>query len=352
MSKKSLDFLKQLINTPSPAGFEQPAAALWRKEAAQYVDKVNADILGNSIAILNPKGSPRIMLAAHVDEIGFMVQYITDEGYLYFGPIGGHDATVVVGQRVWIHGEKGPVLGVLGRKAIHLMKQEERGKNVELDDLWIDIGAASKEEALKRVNVGDPITYASTMEALSEKVYTSHAFDDKMGAYVLIETMKLLKGKKIKPCVCFVATTQEETTYAGSRSSSFGVDATVGIAVDVSHATDNPASDKKKKGDFKLGDGPMIAIGAQINPKVQKLLFSVAKNKKIPHQREASPWHSGTDAIAMQVARAGMATAVVSVPLRYMHTPNEVLHVDDLENTAKLLAAFLEAVTPEMDWIP
>lgn len=352
MSKDSLGFLKQLIETPSPAGFEWPAAEVWRKEAAQYADRIDKDVLGNSIAVLNEKGAQKIMLAAHVDEIGFMVHYITDDGYLYFGSIGGHDATVVVGQRVWVHGEKGPVLGVLGRKAIHLMKQEERGKNVELDDLWIDIGATSKEEALKRVNVGDPITYASTMEQLSEKVYSSHAFDDKMGAYILIETMKLLKGKNLKTAVYFVATTQEETTYAGSRSISYGIDAEVGIAVDVSHATDNPASDKKKKGDFKLGDGPMIGIGAQINPKVQKQLIQCADKNKIPYQREAQPHHSGTDAVAIQVARAGVATGVVSVPLRYMHTPNEVLHVDDLTNTAKLLAAFVMACDGKTDWRP
>ena len=352
MSKDSLDFLKQLIETPSPAGFEWPAAQVWRKEAAKYSDKVYADVLGNSFAVLNEKGTPRIMLAAHVDEIGFMVRYITDDGFLYFGAIGGHDATIVVGQRVLVHGEKGPVLGVLGRKAIHLMKPEEKGKNVELDDLWIDIGAKNKADALKRINIGDPVTFAVGMEKLSDKVYTAHAFDDKMGAYILIETLKLLKGKKLKSAVYAVATTQEETSYAGSKTSSFGIDAQVGLAVDVSHAQDYPDAEKKKKGDFKMGDGPMISIGAHINPHVGKLLIKVAEKNKIPYQREAQPWHSGTDATVMQISRAGMATGVVSVPLRYMHTPNEVLNIDDLANTAKLLAAFVEAITPETNWIP
>jgi putative aminopeptidase FrvX len=348
----SIDFLKELISTPSPSGFEQPAAALWRKEAAKYSDKVTADVLGNSVAVLNEKGSPRIMLAAHLDEIGFLVKYIDDKGFIFFGPIGGHDATVVVGQRVYIHGEKGPVLGVLGRKAVHLMKQEERGKNVELEDLWIDIGAKDKKDTLKRVQVGDPITFIMGMEKLSDKIYTSHAFDDKMGAYVLIETLKLLKGKKIKAAVFATATTQEETSFAGSRASSFGLDVQVGIAVDVAHAQDYPDASKKARGDFKLGDGPLIGIGANINPRVHQLLFKVAKDKKIPYQREALPGYSGTDASAIQISRAGVATGVVSVPLRYMHTPNEILHLDDLENCAKLLAAFIEASTRDTNWIP
>lgn len=352
MSDETYIFLKEMVDAPSPSGYEQPAAAVWRRVASDVADTIVGDVLGNSIATRNPKGSPRIMLAGHLDEIGFIVRYITDEGFIHFGQIGGHDTTVVVGQRVVVHGANGPQPGVVGRKAIHLMSSEERKKSVETEDLWVDIGAKDKADALKHVAVGDPITYAVGLERLSEDIVTSRAFDDKMGAVVVEETLRLLKGKSIKACVVGVATTQEEVGLRGSKTSAFGAECELGIAIDVGHSTDYPNSDKKKVGDFKLGSGPIITRGCNINPKVAKLLIETAEEKNIPYQVEGNPSATGTDANTMQMTRAGMATGLLSVPLRYMHTPNEVMSLSDWENTAKLLAAFIEKLEPGMNWIP
>ncbi len=352
MRDESYSFLKELVEAPSPSGFEQPAAAVWRREASKYADSVSTDVLGNTIAVKNPDGAPRVMLAGHVDEIGFMVRYINDDGFIYFAGIGGHDYTVVAGQRVIIHSENGPVLGVVGRKAIHLMSEEDRKKKVEPDKLWIDIGARNKEEALARVAIGDPMSFSVGVERLSDDLVTSRSFDDKSGAFVVAETLRLLQGKSLKAAVFAVATTQEEVGLRGAKTSAFGVDAQVGVAIDVGHATDYPDSDKKKVGEFKLGGGPILHRGANINPKVEKLLFRIAKEQGIPYQVEGSPAGTGTDANSIQMTRAGVATGLLSIPLRYMHTPNEVVSLSDLENAARLLAAFIEALDPGMDWTP
>jgi endoglucanase len=223
---------------------------------------------------------------------------------------------------------------------------------VEIHKLWIDIGSDSKEETLSRVSVGDPITFAVGMEYLTDKLAASRAFDDKMGTYILVETLRLLQGKSIKAGLFAVATTQEEEGWRGAQVSSYHLNPQIAIAIDVGHATDYPDSDQKKVGDFKLGGGPIITRGPNINPRVEKLLVKVAKEQGIPVQIEAGPGSTGTDAHTMQVARSGIATAVISVPLRYMHTPNEILALSDLQSTANLLAAFIEALDPSMNWIP
>ncbi len=352
MDNQSFDILKELVETPSPSGFEQAAAAVWRREAARVADMVSGDVLGNAIAVRNPDGRPRVMLAGHLDEIGFMVRYIDEQGYLYFAPIGGHDNTVAVGQRVVIHNEKGPVYGVVGRMPWHLLDEEDREKKLELHDLWIDIGAETTGEALSRVDIGDPVTFDAGVRRLTDRIVASRAFDDKMGAFILLETLRLLRGKPIRASLCAVATTQEEVGYRGATVSSYALDPQIGIAIDVGHATDYPDAGKKHLGEFKLGRGPMVHRGPNVNPKVERLLLRVAKEQGIPVQVAARPWVVGTDCTAIQMARAGLATAVVSVPLRYMHTPNETLSLDDLESTAKLLAAFVETLDPSMDWTP
>lgn len=352
MREESFQFLRELLESHSPSGYEQPAAAIWRKEAEKYADSVHGDVLGNSIAALNPNGFPRIMLAAHVDEIGFIVRYISDDGFIYFGEIGGHDPMVVVGQRVIVNSESGPVIGVIGRKPWHLMSGDDTSKKPEISQMWIDIGAESKEEALKRVSIGDSISFAVQVDVLTEKLITSRAVDDKGGAFVLVETLRLLKGKKIAPAVFAVATTQEEVGWRGAHVSSYGLDAQVGIAIDVGHTADCPDMDKKRVGDLKLGGGAVVSHGANMNPKVTELILKAGEDQKIPFQTEGCPGCSYTDAWTMQMARDGMATGLLSIPLRYMHTPNEVVALSDLEDTARLLAAFIEAVQPDTNWIP
>jgi putative aminopeptidase FrvX len=352
MRKESLSFLRQLVETPSPSGFEQPAMAIFREYVAPYASSVETDLLGNSIATLNPGGRPRLMLAGHCDQIGFIINYITDKGFLHFQTIGGVDPTVAVSQRVLITGGKGPVYGVVGRKAIHLMDPDDRKQVPKVHDLWIDIGSLSKADALKRVSVGDSGVFVQGFTELANKTAVSMAFDDKIGSYVVAETMRLLSARKIAACVKGVATVQEEVGFRGARTSAFHTEAEVGIAIDVGHAVDHPDVDKKKVGDLGLHKGPMICRGANINPVVFEMLMKTAKAQRVPYQIEVAPGGTGTDANAMQLSRAGMATGVISVPLRYMHTPCEMLSLRDVDNTCILLAGFIERIGPKTDFTP
>jgi endoglucanase len=352
MDPQNLALLTTLVNTPGPSGYEQPVQRLFREAAAEIADEVTTDVMGSVTATLNPGGGPRIMLAAHGDEIGFQVRYISEDGMLYFGGIGGHDSVVAVGQRVYVHTASGPLLGVLGRRAVHLIENDERSKAPKLDDLWIDIGAADRKQAQQLVQIGDCVTYAQEMAPLQGELYTARSFDNKMGVYVVLQALRLLKGKPLQVSVSAVSNVQEEVGLRGARTTSYALDPVVGIATDVGHAMDFPGADKKKVGDIKLGGGPIITRGANINPKVFELLVSTAKELEIPVQIEAWPGGTGTDANMMQISRAGMATGLVSVPLRYMHTPSEVIHLGDIDNAARLMAGFCERVTPDIDWTP
>jgi len=349
---ESFAFLKKIVDTPGPSGFEQQVQKIFREQVRSYVDDVRTDVMGNVLAVKNPEGRPRVMLAGHADEIGFMVRYIGDDGCLYFGQIGGHDAIVTVGQRVYVHTQRGPILGVLGRKAIHLLEHDERNKVPNLSDLWIDIGVSSRKEAEELVQIGDCVTYSQELERLQGDRATARSFDNKMGCYVVAEALRLLADRRPACCVFGVATVQEEVGLRGARTAAYETEALVGLAVDVGHAMDFPGADKKKVGDIKLGAGPIIARGANINPRVFALLVQTAKDLQIPYQIEAAPAGTGTDANAMQTSRGGMATGLISVPLRYMHTPCEVMSLEDIDNTARLMAGFVERVTPDIDWTP
>jgi len=353
MQKEPFEFLKAMAETPSVTGFEQPVARIIRKRMKPYADTITSDIHGNTIVALNPKGSPRIMLAGHCDQIGLMVKYITDDGFLTFAPVGGIDMTVLPGSRVTVHTKKGPVEGVIGRKPIHLMKPEERNTGkVELSDLWIDIGASDKKEAAKRVSIADPITYKLGLERLGDNCITSPALDDKVGTFVIMETLRLLSRKKPKCALFAVATVQEEIGLRGARTSCFQIDPLVGIAVDVCHASDNPGVEKKTAGEQSLGKGPVIERGANINPVLCDLLIETARKKKIPYQLSASPGATGTDANPIQVNRGSVAAALIGLPNRYMHTQVEVCHLSDLEASATLLAETIARITPKTSFIP
>jgi endoglucanase len=352
MRPESLEFLKELVDAPSPSGFEQPAQRVIRRYLKPYADDVTTDVMGNVIAVLNPTGRPRLMLAGHCDEIGLMVRYITDEGFLHFAPIGGVDPHLVTGQRVQIHGRNGAVLGVVGKKAIHLMESDERTKVLQFHQQWIDIGAANREEAESKVAIGDPMTFTDTFEPLLGDFATARGFDDKMGSWVCAETLRLAKERGVKACVIAVSTVQEEIGLRGAHTSAYSVEPDVAIAVDVGHSTDYPDSEKKRVGDVKLGKGPKLHRGANINAVVADRLFAAAKKADIPYQLTAIPGGSGTDAWAMQLARGGVATGLVSVPLRYMHTPIEVINLKDLEAAAELLAAFAADLPEDISFIP
>jgi len=353
MRPESLQFLRNLIETPSPSGFEQPVQRVVRAYASAFADEVTTDVHGNVTAVLNPGGYPRVMLAGHCDQIGMMLTHVTDDGYLYFAAIGGIDAAVVPGLPLCVHGRHGCVPGVVGRKAIHLMKPEERDKaKHELADLWIDIGAQNKDDALSCVQVGDPVTFALHFQTLRQDLVAGPGFDDKVGAFVAMESLRLLAGRKLKCAVYAVSTVQEELGLRGARSSAFGIDPQVGIAIDVTHATDYPGGDPKRTGEVKLGAGPTICRGPNINPPLRELLEAAAAKKKLPWQVEPEPGATGTDANAIQISRAGVATALLGIPNRYMHTPVEVVSLTDLETAAKIIAEAVAKLTPETNLVP
>jgi endoglucanase len=352
MQKEQEKFLNDLIETPSPSGYESPAAKVYRDYIKKYSDEVITDVMGNTTAVLNKDGNPKIMLAGHIDEIGLIVQNIDDCGYIYAREIGGIDPSVFPGKRVKIYAEKGQILGVIGRIAAHMQEKEEQGRASKITDLWIDFGAKDKKEAQKLVRIGDPITIDYGMDKLLGDRYVSRAFDDKIGVFVVAEVMRLLKDKKINACVYGTATTQEETGLRGSRTAAFALKPELGIAIDVTHSMDSPGCNKNKYGNMELGKGPVVMRGASVNPVVEKMLFETAKKAKIEVQTEAGGNGSGTDAFLMQMTGAGMATGLVSIPLRYMHTPIEVLSMKDVEDAAKLIAAFIEGLKPNTDFRP
>lgn len=352
LRKDSYDFLKSIQETPSPSGYEQPVQRIVRRRMKQFADSIATDVHGNLIVGLNPTGSPRVMLAGHCDQIGMMVRYIDDNGYLFFAAIGGIDPSVVPGSRVVVHAKDGPVDGVIGRKPIHVLKPEERGGKIELRELWVDTGCKGRKEAEQVVGVGDPITFRLEMSRLGGDLVTSPGFDNKCGTFVVMEALRLCSIKKIKCGLFAVSTVQEEIGLRGARTSAYGVDPQVGIAVDVTHATDYPDIDKRVNGDLKMGLGPVISTGPNINPKLESLLTRTAKAKRIPIQIEAAPGGTGTDANAIQLNRAGVATALVSIPNRYMHTQVEVVSLSDLETTAKLLAETIAQIDRRTSFIP
>jgi len=352
MQEISFQFLKQLVEAPSPSGFEQPVQKIVREQMMKFADEVKTDVHGNVIGIRNPRGSPRLMLAGHCDEIGFMIRYIDKDGFIFFSSIGGIDAHIVPGKRVKIHTRNGPVLGVVGKKPIHIMEQEERKKVVKLSEQWIDIGVKDKKEAEKLVSVGDPITFTEGLERLQGELVSSRGFDDKMGTFVVCEVLKEIADKPLEAAIFAASTVQEEVGLRGARTAAYFINPQVGIAVDVGVASDFPEVDKKKEGEIRIGEGAILYRGANINPKVAELLMTIAQEENIPYQLSGEAKATPTDANVIQISRAGVAAGLVSVPLRYLHTPVEVLSLQDLENVVKLLSTFVQRLNGKMSFIP
>jgi endoglucanase len=294
------------------------------------------------------------MLAGHVDEIGVMVVHVDDEGFLHFGAIGGWDSQVLVGQRVVLEGRAGPVAGVIGKKAIHLVKSEEKDKVSKITDLWIDIGAASKAEALERVRVGDAGVIACSALELPNGRLASRSIDNRIGAFVVLEALRRLAADPPRACAVAVATTQEEigVSGGGARTSAFRIEPDAAVVVDVTHATDFPGAEKKEQGDFKLGGGPVLCRGSAVHAVVFDQLVAAAEAEGIPFAIEAAPRYTSTDADQVYTSRRGVATGLVSVPCRYMHSPNEMVALEDLDRTAALLAAWVRRLETGTSFIP
>jgi len=352
MRKQSLDFLKKLLATPSPSGFEEQIQEVAKEYGQKYADSVHKDVHGNQIFVKNKSAKLRVMLAGHVDEISLMVSYIDERGFLSFKAIGGVDPSVLDGQRVVIHADKGPVSGVIGRRAIRLMTQEERGKALPLHQLWIDIGVKDQNEAEKHVSIGDPVTLDAGFLELQNNRVAARALDDRIGAFVCLEAMRLITKRELNVAVYCVTTVQEEVGLRGAHTSTYGIEPHAGIAVDVSHATDHPDCDPKKHGLYSLDGGPIVSRGANINPVVYKQLLDTAKKHKIEIQKEAAPRGTGTDANAMQLSRSGVATGLIGVPNRYMHSPVEMVSLKDVEACSKLIAEWLCSLKARTSFIP
>jgi endoglucanase len=355
LSDTAVSFLTALLDAPGPSGFEAAPARRWRAEAEGFADVVQSDVSGNSYATLRAGASDAapLMLAGHIDEIGLMVLHIDDQGFLWFEPIGGWDPQVFVGQRVTLLGRDGPVPGVIGKPAIHLLEKEAREKVSKLTELWIDIGASSKAEAGARVRVGDAGVLGSGIQRLPNDRLVSRSLDNRVGAFVVLETLRLLSAERPPLPVTAVATAQEEIGQlgGGARPSAAQLTPLVAVVVDVTHATDTPGIEKKHHGDVALNGGPVLSRGSVLNARVFELLQETAEREQIPYRVRAAPRDTGTDADNIFSVHRGVATGLVSVPLRYMHTPNELVALADLDLTTRLLAAFARRLTPDSDFI-
>ena len=347
-------FLRKIVEIPSPSGFEQLVQRAIREEIGLYTDESRVDVHGNLIAALNPAGTPRVMLTAHCDELGLLVRYIDESGYLYFGTIGGFDPSTLPGSRVYVHTPSGPVLGVIGRPAVHTLSAEERGKAPKLADLWIDIGAADKEEARKRVPLGSVVTRAAVLETLNGDIVTSRALDDKAGIFAVLEAVRRIYEQRasLKAGVFFVSAVQEEVGLRGARTSAYGVDPLIAVAVDVTFTSDHPGTSKKELGDVRLNGGPVITLGGHINPHVYQRLVAAAESAEIAWQIDPQAGNTGTDTDMIQVARAGVATGLVSIPCRYLHTGSETASLRDIDQVAEVLARFVLALDEQTNVIP
>lgn len=391
MKKRDIKFLKELVETPSPTGSEEKVAELVRQRLSGIADEIHTDTMGSVHAILSSHisvvqdevdegdgvgafedageyevieetealtgevvemASPVFMLAAHMDEIGLMVRYISDEGFLYVSAIGGVDAAILPGMRVDVHGRDGVLRGIVGRKPIHLINADDRKAVTPLDSLVIDLGMPA-HKVKEKVAVGDSITFGVSFERFGRDMAVSKSFDDKSGVFIACEVMeRLAETDQMTGTYIAAITTQEEIGTRGATTSAYSVNPDVAVAFDVTHATDYPGIDRTKYGDIRCGAGPVIAKGPNINPYVFERLVAAAEAEGIPYQLEAEPGVTGTDARAIQISQSGIPTGLVSIPLRYMHTPNETVSLADIESTIRLLVRFALDLEYDASFVP
>ncbi len=345
MKKNQIDFLRALCESITPSGWETPGQRIVADYIKPHVDSLTMDCHGSLHAVLNPGAPVRIMLDAHCDEIGLLVQHIDEKGFLYVQPIGGINVQLLPGERVVFQGTKGLIRGVIGRKAIHLMSAKEREEGVkDISDLWVDIGAISAEQAREHLPPGSAgIVEAGWRELLNGRV-SARAFDDRAGVFVVIEALRRLKGKKLNVAVHAVSATQEELGLLGATTAAFGVNPHAGIAVDVTFASDDPGGAPKKTGDIKLGAGPVIGVGPAYDHALNTHIRQIAEKTRQPIQIQPRSRGNGTDAFAIRQTRAGVPVAQISIPLRYMHSAVEELALDDLDACAQLIADAIAAL--------
>jgi endoglucanase len=353
MDQAAKKFFQQILETPSPSGYEQPVQEIVRKYAGNFADEVRTDLHGNVIVGCNTKADMRVMFSGHADQIGLIVTHINDCGYIYTNPIGGWDPQQLIGQRMTIYSAHGPVPAIIARKPIHLLDQDERKQVVKQKDLWLDIGAKDREEAAKAVAIGDPVTLELGYQEMRNNLANSPGMDNKTGLWVAMEALRRAAEKGgLEVALYAVSTVQEEIGLRGAITSAYGVHPHVGVAIDVTHATDCPTVDKTQEGDIKLGGGPVIYRGPNMNPIVVDRLREAAAASEIIVQWGASGRGTGTDANAIQLARGGVATGLISIPNRYMHSAVELISLDDIDQAADLLAKFALDISADADFTP
>lgn len=342
MNTKSLEFLKTLVNTPSPSGHEFRGQRVWLDHVKPFADETFTDAYGNAVAVLNKGGSPRLMLAAHADEIGMAVNFISEEGYIYVRKLGGIDAAITKAQRVVIHTRKGPVKGVVGNVAPHLTKDEVEKRTPKIHDLFIDIGVKDRQEAQELVRIGDPMTLDDQFELLRNNLAIARAFDNRIGTFAVAEALRLLKEDdvKLKAEICAVSNIMEEVGLLGARQIAYSLKPDAALVVDVTHATDYPTVSKAQHGDIKIGAGPAITHGGCNHPGIVERIEEVAKRKKIPLQHETMSASSGTDTDVIFWTRGGIPSGLISLPDRYMHSSVELISLNDLDLVTELLVGF------------
>ncbi|MHA1314816.1 MAG: M42 family metallopeptidase [Candidatus Helarchaeota archaeon] len=344
--------IKSIFEAPGIAGQEQQIRSLLKSSVENLVDEVHVDALGNLLAFkVGVSRKPVIMIAAHMDSIGFMINYIDENGFLRIVPVGGISERILPSSRLLIYSRKAktPILGVIGEKAIHLMDSEERKKLSKMEDLFVDIGVNSKEEAEKFVSIGDFAIFQQTCEKLLGNRIVSKSLDDRVGCIVGLKTLEMLKTNEHQADIVMVFTVQEEIGTRGAITSAFKVNPDLAFVLEVNHGVDFPGSKKEKDGDVKLGGGPKITLGPNIHPKLSRLLIDTAEKNKIPYQVGVVPRPLPNDGRSIQVSREGVATALIGVPLRYMHTTSEVVDLNDVENAAKLLAKTIQKIDKNLD---
>jgi len=346
MRAESLTFLQKLINTPSPPGHEAKGQRVWLDYVSQFAQETFTDAYGNAVAIYNKGGSPRVMLAGHADEIAMAVNFINPEGFIYVRKLGGVDPAITKAQRVAVHTRNGPVRGVVGNVAPHLTKEETDKKPPKIHDLFIDIGAPNREEALKLVRIGDPITLVDEFQLLRNELAISRAFDNRIGTFAVAETIRLLKegNKEMQAEVCAVSNVMEEVGLLGARQIAYALKPDIAIVVDVTHATDYPTVSQAQHGDIKVGNGPTLTHGGCNHPEVVARIEQVAQELSISLQHEAMSATSGTDTDVIFWTRGGIASALISLPDRYMHSSVELVSLADLEKIPQLMAGFALSV--------
>lgn len=352
MDDEQFAFFQRLVETTGPSGYEAGVQKVWCDRVADVAASLEVDALGNAIAVLNPAGNPRVMIDAHVDEIGFQVKYIDENGYIYFHTIGGFDPATLAGNRVRLMGKNGPVTGVIGRKPVHLVDPEERKKAPDIKTMWIDIGARDRAEAESLVSVGDAGGRSTGMERLHGNFVTSNSLDDRVGGYIMAETCRNLAKGDLRAGVYAASSVQEEIGLRGARVSSYTADAQIGIALEVTWTTDHPQSSKTELGDISMGKGPAIFRGINSNPRIFERMVAAAEAEGAPYQVDVYASGSPTDGNVMQMSRNGMAVGILSVPTRYLHTASELLSLDDVDATVTILTRFVRDLPEDIDLKP